>query len=227
MSIHSVISKLANSVSNIFVFGNTGYGKTALIFLLLERLHEVNPNRPCYVVGYPRVARSLLPDWVYLVDSMNSVPVGAFVVRDDVGFAEGTSSMTSPTSRAAQEFVKQMALSRQKLQTTLFSIQSVAWASRNAFRAGRNVMFFKYMDRESITFERAEYSDFLKSVMVEFAMYLADGYNIKELCYCSSPWWSGMFLNGLASFWSSELSHILSGELVSDERIRGMGISEV
>jgi len=227
MSLNSLLSALASRVVNVLVFGNTGYGKTALLFLLLEKLHGLNPARPCYVVGYPSRARELLPSWITIADTMESVPIGAVALRDDVGFAEGTSAMTSPTAKATQEFIRQMALSRQKLQTTLFSIQSVAWASRNAFRAGRNVLFFKYMDKESITFERAEYSDFLSSVMDEFTLYVQDGYNVKELTYCSSPWWSGMFLNGLASFWSPELSHILSGELVSESRLRELGICEV
>ncbi len=200
-----LLHSLAHGSYSCPVFANRRAGKTALVMRLLEHIHAINPKRPIVLYNFPFRVRRYLPRWIIYVDSLDQVPVGAVLFRDDTVLSDDTHAKRS-MSKEAVEYSRFLALMGQKKILSFFTVQTTALFNKDAFRFGQNILFFKYYDELSRIFEREELGVYIDSIMEIFHRYIRKGYNPRQLTYVVSPFYSGLFLNTLPSFWSEVLS---------------------
>lgn len=203
-----LIHQMAFQPHNLFILGSVGSGKTALAFTICEKIHEMNPDRPVYLSGYPDVARDYLPDYIHFENDIKKVPYDAIILKDDTSLDDATHSKGAAKSQ--KEFSQEMALCRQKRHTIVFTIQNTYWMSLDLERAGNNHYAFKYYDQRAIVRERPEIQGNLFALMKVMDDYVVlEGYDSREITYFSSKFYNGFMRSSVPSYWTQNLSEVL------------------
>jgi len=100
--------------SVVLILGKPGSGKSALGYRLLELLRYV---ADIYVVGFPEQARSLLPECIGIVPSLEDLPNKCIALVDEAYLAYHSRGSMTAKSKAMSQALN---LSRQKEQTIIF-----------------------------------------------------------------------------------------------------------
>jgi hypothetical protein len=216
---------IRDSPGAIMLNGMIGSGKTATGFKLLEEIHKAHPDRPIfyYLVDstHANELRPMLPDYIQFCDKIHlkELPRNSVILGDEAWFY--FSSRVRMNQEEIKSFMDNMALVRQRGQTLILIIQSLALLEVVSFRVGFTLLC-KYIPVESLMFERAEFQEFLVQVNNGFNYRLREfpETKVQELLYVHTPYsfsWRnlyhaepgynfGYYKIGLPEFWSDELS---------------------
>jgi len=186
----------------VLVLGKRGGGKSALGYRLLEHLrYTASP----YVIGLPKEARGLLPDWVGMAASLGNVPPKAIVLVDEAYLPYHARSSMAYESKAMS---KTLNLSRQREQTIIFVSQEARQVDRN-IASSANVVIFKGLWMLQLQFDRRELNLLAVQAKEAFATIRGDKRRW-SFVYAPDSDFSGLVENSLPTFWREKLSHVFA-----------------
>lgn len=201
--------KLLKHPSIVLVLGKRGGGKSALGYRLLEYLrYTASP----YVIGLPKEARVLLPDWVGMAASLEDVPGKSIIVVDEAYMPYHARAGTTVGARAMSQAVN---LSRQREQTIIFVSQEARQIDKN-IASSANVVIFKDLGLLQLKFDRRELNDL--AIRAKEAFSTAKGDKRQwSFVYAPDADFEGLIQNTLPTFWNEKLSHVFAagGEAIS------------
>lgn len=198
--------------SVVLVLGKRGSGKSALGYWLLELFRYVLTP---YVLGIPKQAQKLLPDWIGVAQNLEEIPQDSIVLIDEAYLIYHSRESLKIQSREMSRLVN---LSRQRNQTLIFVTQEARQVDKN-IASQANIVIFKEPSILQPRFDRAELNDIVTRAKLAFSNLSSDK---RSWAYVYSPDADFMDLmeNALATFWSTKLSHVFAtGEPVSDGRL--------
>jgi len=184
----------------VLILGKRGSGKSALAYRLLELLrYRLMP----YVVGAPDQARRLLPDWIGMVPSLDTIPPKSVVLVDEAYLRYHARESQAQQSR---EMSRLLNLSRQREHTLIFVTQEARQVDRN-IASSASVVVFKEPSSLQLEFERRELRRIAEQARDAFQTI---GKDRLRWSYVFSPDadFSGTVENALPSFWSTKLGRI-------------------
>lgn len=184
--------------SVVLILGKRGSGKSVLGYRLLELFrYGLVP----YVLGLPRQAHRLLPEWIGHVTSLEDVPAKSIVLIDEAYLRFHSRESLAATSRLMSRILN---LSRQRQQTLVFVSQEARQVDRN-IASSASVVVFKDLAMLQPQFDRAELNKLAARAGQAFQSVKGDR---KAWSYVYSPDadFQGLLENCRPSFWSSKLS---------------------
>ena len=193
----------------ILILGNRGSGKSALGYKFLEYLRY---TADLYVVGLPRKARRLLPEWVGVVPTLADLPPHAIALIDESYMLFHSRSSTSSRTRMLSNLIN---LSRQREQTLIFVSQESRQVDMN-IASSANVIIFKNPGILQLEFERKQLSKIAAEAHIRFAVV---GKDKNSWCFVYAPESNvaTMMQNSLPSFWTPGLSNAYTDANLIDE----------
>lgn len=201
--------------SLLLALGARGSGKTALGFRMLE-LFEHHASQK-YVVGLPKAAQALLPNWIKHIDSLLTLPDNAVALVDEAHLNLGANLGT--TDR--RELASMLALSRQRNQTVILVSQQARTISREIVAAA-DVLLIKNMRNNQISFERPELAEVLTKARAKLQTVLGDRRPFTYF-YALDDGLHHRLKSEIPGFWSEPLSRSYSAHTppksLSDEVI--------
>ena len=208
----------------VLVYGSIGAGKTATANKIAELIHHRDPARPvCYFSLDEQLSKELLellPNWFSVTDklSMKDLPRGTVLIVDESW--KTRSSKTKMKDEEKMGMMDDLFLSRQRNQTLITIIQSLAMLEKTHFRAGFSLVH-KYMPVGSIAVERQELVEILAKTQKGILRRINEtGYPLQSVTRIQSPLYDlnsikyrfvedynrGYYKLNLPSFWTEELS---------------------
>ncbi len=188
--------------SNVVILGKRGSGKSALGYRLLEYSRW---TANVYVVGLPKEARDLLPDWIGMEATLEDVPPKSIVLIDEAYMLYHARSSMAAEAKAMSQLVN---LSRQREQTLIFVSQEARQIDKNIVSSA-NVVIFKDLGILQLEFDRRELNKIASSAQQSFAPLSGDK---RKWSYVYSPDsdFMGLMENSLPTFWKEKLSHVFA-----------------
>ncbi len=208
----AVWRRLAPHPSVIIVLGKRGSGKSALGYRLLELLRDVAAP---YVVGLPREAQTLLPEWIGCIDALEDVPQGSVVLLDESYLQYSARASMTAAGRGLGAIVN---LSRQRGQTLIFIVHETRQLDVNAVSQA-DVIAIKELTEISADFERGPIKRLTAKARGDFAALSANRRADKRAwtwVYSEAADYSGMVRNALPSFWRPALSKAFAAGVSPD-----------
>jgi DNA-binding CsgD family transcriptional regulator len=188
--------------SVVLVLGKRGSGKSALGYRLLELFRYVATP---HVVGVPRSARSLLPDWIGIAPSLEDVPPKATALVDEAYLAYHARGSMAAEARAMSQLLN---LSRQREQTLVFVSQEARQVDRN-IASSANVVVFKDLGMLQLEFDRPEMNKLAGQAKEAFSTVQGDRRRW-AFVYAPDADHVGMLENEVPTFWKPSLSHLFA-----------------
>ena len=184
--------------SVVLVLGKRGSGKSALGYRLLELFRY---GLAAYVLGIPKQAQRLLPDWLGVSQTLEDVPQASIVLIDEAYLTYHSRESLKAQSREMSRIVN---LSRQRNQTLIFVTQEARQIDKNV-ASQANVVVFKEPGMLQLKFDRPELNDITLEAKQAFSNLSGDK---RKSAYVYSPDadFAGLIENLLPTFWSSKLS---------------------
>jgi len=183
----------------VLVLGKRGSGKSVLGYRLLELFrYGLTP----YVLGLPKQAHGLLPEWIGNVANLEDIPGKSIVLIDEAYLRYHSRESLGATSILMSRILN---LSRQRQQTLVFVSQEARQVDKN-IASSANVVVFKDLAMLQLQFDRPELNKLAAQAKQAFEAVKGDE---RRWNYVYSPDadFQGLLENSLPSFWSSRLSH--------------------
>lgn len=188
--------------SIVLILGKRGSGKSTLGYGLLElSRYGLTP----YVLGLPKQAQKILPDWIGIAQSLEDIPQKSIVLVDEAYLRYHSRESLSGASREMSRIIN---LSRQRGQTLIFVSQEARQVDKN-IASSTNVVVFKDLGMLQLEFDRPELNKLATEAKRAFETVKGDR---RSWSYVYSPDanFMGLLENSLPSFWSNKLSHIFA-----------------
>ena len=194
--------KLIRHPSIVVILGGRGKGKSALGYRLLEHLRW---TASVYVIGLPKSARKLLPDYIGMATSLEDVSPNSIVLVDEGYLTYHARRSMAATSVQMSQILN---LSRQRNQTLIFVTQEAGQIDRNV-TSSANVVIFKDLGMLQLEFDRRQLNNIATKAKEAFATAPSDK---RKWAYVYSPDsdFMGLVENSLPTFWKEKLSHIFT-----------------
>jgi hypothetical protein len=194
--------KLIKHPSLVLILGKRGSGKSGLGHRLLECLRFI---APVYVIGLPKEARALLPDWIGMAACLEDVPDGSIVLVDEAYIRYHARAGTTTSAREMSQILN---LSRQKKLTIIFVSQEARQIDKNIVSSA-DVVIFKEPSSLQAKFDRRELNEITVKAKDAFANVKGDK---RPWSFVSAPDadFAGIVQNTLPTFWHEKLSHIFA-----------------
>lgn len=183
----------------IIILGGRGWGKSALGYKIPEYLRY---KADIFVVGLPKRARKLLPNWIGSVPTLEDVPPNSIAIIDESYNLFHSRTSSSERSRILSNM---MNLSRQRGQTLIFITQEARQIDKN-ISSSANVIIFKNPGIMQFEFERKELRKLAEEAKRMFAAIADKDKPRWSYVYAPESNFVGMIENSLPSFWTSGLS---------------------
>lgn len=190
--------------SVVLILGKRGSGKSALGYRLLELFRYVAAP---FVVGVPRSARSILPEWIGIASSLEEVPPKAIALVDKAYLHYHARGSMAQESKAMSQVLN---LSRQREQTLIFVSQEARQVDKN-IASSASAVIFKDLGMLQLEFDRPEFSRLATQAGEAFATVKGDRRRW-AFVYAPDADFLGLLENALPSFWKPSLSHLYAGE---------------
>ena len=194
--------KVIKHPSVALVLGKRGSGKSGLGHRLLELLRY--KARP-YVIGLPKEARVMLPDWVGMAASLEDVKGSAIILVDEAYIPYHARAGTTAGARTMSQAVN---LSRQKEQTLIFVTQEARQIDKN-IASSADVFIFKDPGAMQLKFDRRELNEIAVKASEAFATIKGDKRQWSFI-YAPDTDFAGLLQNTLPTFWNKKLSHVFA-----------------
>jgi archaellum biogenesis ATPase FlaH len=189
--------------SVVLLLGKRGSGKSALGYRLLELLrYRAAP----YVLGLPKQAQGLLPDWIGIAQNLEDIPAKSVVLVDEAHL-QYHSRQSSETKN--KEMSRILNLSRQTEQTIIFVSQEARQIDKN-IASSANVVIFKDLGILQLEFDRPELNKIAAQAKQAFDLLKGDKRKWSYV-YSHDANFIGLVENSLPTYWSSRLSHAFAG----------------
>ena len=186
----------------VLILGKRGSGKSALGYRLLEHLRW---TAEVYVIGLPKEARALLPNWIGMAASLEDVPLKSIVLVDEAYLPYHARSSMAAGARTMSQLIN---LSRQREQTLIFVSQEARQVDRNIVSSA-SVIIFKDLGLLQLKFDRPELNDWAIQAREKFATVKGDKRQWSFVC-APDAGFVDLVLNSLPSFWREKLSRIFA-----------------
>jgi len=184
--------------SVVLILGKPGSGKSALGYRLLELLRYV---ADIYVVGFPEQARSLLPECIGIVPSLEDLPNKCIALVDEAYLAYHSRGSMTAKSKAMSQALN---LYRQKEQTIIFITQEAGHIDKNIVGSA-NVLIFKELGMLQLEFDRPQLNKL--ATQAKQALDSVQGNKQRwSFVYAPDNDFLGLMENELPSFWKPRLS---------------------
>lgn len=183
----------------VLVLGKRGSGKSVLGYRLLELFrYGLTP----YVLGLPKQAHGLLPEWIGDVANLEDIPGKSIVLIDEAYLRYHSRESLGATSIQMSRIIN---LSRQRQQSLVFVSQEARQVDKN-IASSANVVVFKNLAMLQLQFDRPELNKLAAQAKQAFEAVKGDE---RRWSYVYSPDadFQGLLENSLPSFWNSKLSH--------------------
>jgi len=200
------ISKIEESWSSILVpgsviliIGKRGSGKSALGYLILEKLSY---RMKCYVVNLPRSAHNLLPKNIGIVQDIEDAPFGSALLIDEAAI-EFPARVSSPEKN--RRLLGIISLARQRNQIIIFISQDTSYIDINILR-GLSILIIKEPSPLQGRFERCQIKEFIEKAHLAFDRTTGDKRNWAYVAF-SPGGYEGLINTPQPSFFSDKLSN--------------------
>jgi len=188
--------------SVVLILGKPGSGKSALGYRLLELLQYV---ADIYVVGVPEQARSLLPECIGIVPSLEDLPNKCIALVDEAYLSYNSRGSMTAKSKAMSQALN---LSRQKEQTIIFISQEAGHIDKNIVGSA-NVLVFKELGMLQLEFDRPQLNKL--ATQAKQALDSVQGNKQRwSFVYAHDADFLGLLENELPSFWKPRLSRLFA-----------------
>ena len=206
--------------------GMIGSGKTSGGFKIVELIHDNSPRRPLYVHCLSeekgeRLCEIVCPLPITPIVDLDSkkLPDDAVILMDESWTTRSSKVRLSPEE--TMELMDNLFYSRQRGQTLISIIQSLAILEKTHFRSGFSLVS-NYVPVTSLATERVELMDILLPIQrgISSRMLEYPSKPFQSWCHVRSPFYdhnqnmykfvegyaSGHYSMALPSFWTEELS---------------------
>lgn len=185
----------------IVIIGRRGSGKTALAAKIGEYMMATH-KMPIYWIGLPAQARSLLPNWIRLVDSPDKCPVGCFMIIDEAGIQYLSLAFSTDRNRLLRALLM---VCRQRHSSLVFAVQSSRDMEYSIVRQADTIIF-KEPGLHQPDSERPDIRPLAKKAALAFNE-IPRGKK-REAAFVFDDDFQGLITSTVPSFWSEELSHV-------------------
>ena len=213
----SELAELLRHPCIIVIVGHRGSGKTALAFRIVELMrYRASP----YVLGLPANAAKLLPEWIGLIDDLESIATNSVIYIPESYRLFHARAAQTRQNRLLADLVN---LSRQRRQTLIFDIQNPAHLDRNIL-SETDILLIKEPGPFTSGFDRPQWRRFMDGARSTFA--ILDKRSRRRSVWVFAPH-SGIegriLQNELPSFWSERLSRVFGSPSVSSKNDAFLG----
>lgn len=195
--------------SVVLILGKRGSGKSALGYYLLMLLHKAYPT---YLVGVPKKAQYLLPDWIGIIPNLEMLPPKSVALVDEAYLHYHARQSNTDASIVMSKLLN---LSRQKSQTIIFISQEARQLDRNIVSSA-DVIVFKDLGILQTDFDRRELNRIALQAKQVFDSSKGDRRSWNYI-YSPNADFIGPLKNTLSSFWSKKLSNIFANNIGGNE----------
>lgn len=180
------------------IIGKPGSGKSALGYLLLEKLQH---RGSCYVVNLPKKVHHLLPRGIGVVANLENAPFNAALLLDEAALQ--FPARMSATEKN-QRLLEVISLARQRNQTIIFMCQEASYVDINILR-GLSTLIIKEPAPLQVLVDRPELKEFIQRAQRKFETVDEDKRASAYIAF-SPPGYEGMVKTAKPPFFSEDLS---------------------
>jgi len=204
--------RILSTYPRILTLGDQGTGKSSLGFWFLEIMRD---RVLCYVYRFPEEKKSLIPEWLGILQDLADAPPGSITLVDEAYLAFFS---RDPQKRANKEITKIINLARQKEIGLIFVAHESGHLEKNIL-SGIDTLVVKKPAPLQVGLDRSFLRPYLLKAQRLFQG-KSDAFVKSFSCICFSPsGFEGVLGNPTPSFWSEKLSHVFaSGHLGRQER---------
>jgi len=185
--------------SVILIIGKRGSGKSALGFLILEKLCY---RMKCYVLNLPEDAHSQLPPNIGVVSRVENAPFGSAILVDEAAIEFPARTSGSEKNRKLLEVIS---LARQRNQIIIFISQDTSYIDINILR-GLSSLIIKEPAPLQEKFERCEVKESINKARLAFGKITEDRRGWAYVAF-SPGGYEGLIRTPKPSFFSDKLSN--------------------
>ena len=187
----------------VLILGKRGSGKSALGAKIAEYVMAIH-KMPTYWIGLPEQAKTLLPSWIKIVDSIDKTPVNSLILTDEAAINYLSLLFNAPQSRLMRRLLM---LARQRHSSLIFATQSSRDLDAAIVRQSDTIIF-RQLGLGQPESERPEVKAKAKQAALAFQEVPKD--ERIEMAFVFDHDFVGMIKSSLPSFWTEDLSHIYS-----------------
>tara|TARA_Y100000310_G_scaffold203871_1_gene204126 strand:- start:3714 stop:4538 length:825 start_codon:yes stop_codon:yes gene_type:complete len=178
------------------VVGGAGQGKTAVSMKILENVYA-KTGRKVMALGFKKED---MPSWVSVIDGLDDIEHGAFVVVDEGGIVLGSRSSMSKVNKLFSEL---LFIRRHKDITLLFIVQNSGNIDVNVVKQADYLVFKNFALLQG-KMERKVVMDVYDEVKEDYSELFNE--HGQGLTYIYSEAFRGFVNSPLPSFWSEKVS---------------------
>ena len=199
------MTKIITHPSVILIIGRRRFGKSALGYYILEKIHTDQPNLKIYVVSLPKEKHHLLPTWIQPVDDVEELPDNCVSLVDEGAMKYHAHKWHKKETEVMD---KMISISGQRHQTFIFITHTLRKFAVTLL-LDINILLVKKPSLLQMKLERSEFRKLIEEIDREFNKIPKE--DVKKSVYVVSDDYKGFIRNPLPHFWSEDLSEAYAG----------------